>query len=216
MRTLIDGYNLMHARGLMQGKFAPDAFRKARHRFLADLAAAMDPVEDHQTTVVFDASKPPHDRPARQKLKGIEIVFAVGDENADERIEKLIAAHSAPKSLTVVSSDLRIRQAAERRRAKVILSDDFLSNLANRRRRPETAPPPLSAEEQARDRGLSTAEAAFWMAEFADMANEPGLGERLRSSDFVPTDEEIARIEREVREEDGTVKTPRKEERRGS
>ncbi len=202
MRTLIDGYNLMHARGLMQGKFVPDAFRKARQRFLIELAAAMDPVQAHQTTVVFDASRPPHDRPARQKVKGIEVVFAVGDENADERIEKLIAGHSAPKSLTVVSSDLRVRQAAEHRRAKVVLSDDFLVGLANRKRMPVTAPPPLSAEEQARNRGLSSSEAAFWMAEFADVANEPGIGERLRSSDFVPTDEEIARIEEEIRRED--------------
>jgi hypothetical protein len=202
MRTLIDGYNLMHARGLMQARFAPDGFRKARQRFLAELAAAMDPVEAHQTTVVFDASKPPHDRPSRQMVKGIEVVFAVGDENADERIEKLIAAHSAPKSLTVVSTDLRVRQAAERRRAKVILSDEFLFGLANRRCKPETLPPPLSAEEQARNRGLSSSEAEFWMAEFADVATEPGVSERLRSSDFVPTDEEIARIEREIREED--------------
>jgi predicted RNA-binding protein with PIN domain len=197
MRTLIDGYNLMHARGLMQGKFAPDAFRKARHRFLADLAAAMDPVEAHQTTVVFDASTPPHNRPSRQKVKGIEVVFAVGDENADERIEKLIASHSAPRSLTVVSSDLRVRQAAERRRAKVVLSDDFLSGLSNRRRKPEAAPA-LSAEEQARNRGLSTTESAFWMAEFADLADEPGIKEGLRASDFVPTDDEIARIQAEI------------------
>src|SRR4051812_12220179 len=118
MRTLIDGYNLMHARGLMERRFGPGGFHKVRHRFLIELAAALDPTEAHQTTVVFDASRPPRDRPERQTLKGIEVLFSVGDENADARIEALIAAHSAPRSLTVVSSDHRVRQAAARRRAR--------------------------------------------------------------------------------------------------
>ena len=39
------------------------------------------------------------------------------------------------------------------------------------------------------------------MAEFAHLVDEPGVREGLRASDFVPTDEEIARIEREVRDE---------------
>ena len=54
---------------------------------------------------------------------------------------------------------------------------------------------------KARSRGLSASETEFWLAEFADVANEPGVREALRASDFVPTDEEIARIEREIREE---------------
>lgn len=203
MRILIDGYNLMHARGLMDRKFSPESFRKARRRFLLDLATALDPVDAHQTTVVFDASKPPHDRPERAMLKGIEVIFAVGDENADARIELLIAAHSAPKSLTVVSSDQRVRQAAARRRATVVLSDEFLSKLTESRKRArKQAESSMTAEEQARSAGLAPREAAFWLAEFAHVAEEPGVREALRASDFVPTDEEIARIEREILDED--------------
>ena len=33
------------------------------------------------------------------------------------------------------------------------------------------------------------------------VVDEPGMRDALRASDFVPTDEEIARIEREVRDE---------------
>ena len=55
MRTLIDGYNVMFAAGLMARRFGPDGFRKVRQRFLNDLAATLDPVEAHLTTVVFDA-----------------------------------------------------------------------------------------------------------------------------------------------------------------
>ena len=53
----------------------------------------------------------------------MSIIFALGDENADARIEQLIAAHSAPKSLTVVSTDRRVRQAANRRKARSITSE---------------------------------------------------------------------------------------------
>src|SRR5438093_12747477 len=109
MRTLIDGYNLMHAVGLLGRRFGPDGFRRARLRFLNDLAAALGPVEAHQTTIVFDAAAPPEHAPRESTHKGLTVLFAVGDENADERIELLIAQHSAPKSLTVVSSAHRVR-----------------------------------------------------------------------------------------------------------
>ncbi len=202
MKTLIDGYNVMHARGLMPGKFGPDGLRKVRHRFLVELAAALDPAEAEETTVVFDAAAPPADRPDRMKLKGLTVLFAVGDENADARIEALIAAHSAPRSLTVVSTDLRVRQAAQRRRAHAVTSDDYLAGLSGGRKgRIELPPPKPTAEEVSRRDGLSATEAAFWLAEFADLADEPAVREGLRASDFVPTDDEIARIEREVRDE---------------
>ncbi len=210
MRTLIDGYNVMHARGLMSRKFGPNDFHKVRHRFLVDLAAALPPIEAHQTTVVFDASHPPADRPERARLKGIEVIFAVGDENADARIEKLISAHSAPRTLTVVSTDLRVRQAASRRKATAITSDDYLAKLADRRKvRDSPEPPSVSAEEKARMRGLPAAEADFWLAEFAHVADEPGVKDSLRAGDFVPTDDEIARIEEEIRRE-GEGRRPRR------
>ncbi len=202
MRTLIDGYNVMHAKGLMDRKFGPDGLRKVRDRFLAELVAAISPIDAHQTTVVFDAADPPRDRPSQARYKGLTIVYAVDDENADERIEKLIAAHSNPKSLTVVSTDLRVRQAAERRRAKVVLADDFLAGLTDRRSKKDEPAPSVSREEKARMQGLSGEEAQFWLKTFAHVGEEPGMKEALRASDFVPTDEEIARIEREIREED--------------
>src|SRR5205807_1016138 len=115
-----DGYNVMHARGLMDRKFGPDGLRKARHRFLVDLADSLDQADAQATTVVFDARTPPDHLPNRQKLRGITIIFAVGDESADARIVSMINAHSAPKSLTAISTDRQIRQAAERRKSKVM------------------------------------------------------------------------------------------------
>ena len=134
MRTLIDGYNLMFALGLLGKRHGPDGFRKVRTRFLNDLATALGAVSSHQTTIVFDASDPPGHLPRESTYKGMTIVFAVDDESADERIERLIAAHSAPKSLTVVSTDHRIRQAANRRRARALTADVFWQELETRKR----------------------------------------------------------------------------------
>jgi uncharacterized protein len=201
MRLLIDGYNLMYAVGLLGKRFGPDGFRKVRRRFLNDLADALGAIEAHQTTVVFDAAAPPDDLPRALVYKGITVLFAVDDDDADSRIERLIAGHSAPKMLTVVSSDHRIRQAAARRRARVETADAFWSRLEGRRAQPRAAPPPLSPEERARLHGLAPEEAQEWVAAFRHVADEPEAREALGSGGFVPTDEEIARIEREIEEE---------------
>src|SRR3954470_14985209 len=77
MRLLIDGYNLMYALGLMGRRFGPEGFRQVRTRFLNDLAAALDPLEAHQTTVVFDAAEPPDHVPHELRHQGLTVLFAV-------------------------------------------------------------------------------------------------------------------------------------------
>lgn len=202
MRTLIDGYNLMHAVGLMSRRFGPDGFRKVRQRFLNDLADLLEPVEAHQTTIVFDAATPPANAPLKSRHKGLTVIYSVGDENADARLEWLIAHHSAPKSLTVVSSDHRVRDAASRRKATVLTADEFWTRIKDRKGRapPRPAPAP-TAEELARQHGPTSEEAAYWLDAFADLVDAPETRQALRSDDFVPTDDDIARIEREVEDE---------------
>src|SRR3954465_5533660 len=125
----------MFAGSLPGRRLGPDGLRKVRDRFLSHLAAAFGAIEAHQTTVVFDAAAPPDRAPREARHKGLTVVFAVDDEDADERIEHLIAPHSAPKGLTVVSSDPRLRQAATRRKARAVTSEDYWSELEARRSR---------------------------------------------------------------------------------
>jgi len=204
MRLLIDGYNLMHAAGLLGRPLGPEGFRKVRRRFLNDLAAALDPVDAQQTTVVFDASAPPADLPGEVHHKGLTVVFAVDDEDADARIEWLIAHDATPKTLTVVSSDRRIRRAAQRRRSQVLVSEAFLDRLDLRkeRRQAPVEPPPPTEEDLAREQGLTAEEAAFWENEFQDLAIDPQIEPQLRSEPPLLTDDEIAEIEREIERED--------------
>lgn len=199
MRILIDGYNVMYAVGLLGKRLGPDHFRKARQRFLGRLARALGAVDAHQTTVVFDAATPPEEFPAVASFQGITVIYAVGDENADARIEQLIAQHPAPKSLTVVSSDQRIRHAAARRKARALTADAFLDQLE--------APPrpaaPSAPAEPARERALSARESAYWQEVFADVDDDPATQEALHQAPALLSDEDIAAIEREVEREFG-------------
>jgi predicted RNA-binding protein with PIN domain len=199
MRTLIDGYNLMFAAGLMGQRFGPDRFRKVRHRFLNDLAATLDPVDAHLTTVVFDANDAPGHIPASGRHKGITVLYAVDHDSADERIEELIAHHSSPKTLTVVSSDHRIQRAATRRKARVLSADEFLTRMDGLKGRKK--PPEPSPEAPARQEVPTAQEAAYWLEEFRELAESEEAREVARGDPSFPTDEELARIEREVEEE---------------
>ncbi len=201
MRYLIDGYNLMYAGGLLGKRLGPKGFRTVRTRFLNDLADTLGPLDASQTTVVFDASAAPADVPRSSPHKGLSVIFAVDDENADERIEHLIAAHSVPKTLTVISSDRRIRTAATRRKALSVTAEEFWDQLDARKRRrfhapaePQPAPRPAAVP-------LSAEESAFWLHEFGELDQSPETRKALNAEPAFLTDEEIAEIERQVERE---------------
>ncbi len=202
MLWLIDGYNLMHAAGALDGREQRrELFHRKRRRFLSDLADALGPERCRETTVVLDASTPPADFPLETVYQGLNLIFALSDENADARIEHLIAAHSAPKSLTVVSSDRRIRQAARRRRARTLSADEFLDVLARfqaDKRHEMTSQNPATPRSLDRDAPLSAEEAAHWMAEFGELDAAPETKEAFSPGATLLTDDEIARIQKEI------------------
>jgi predicted RNA-binding protein with PIN domain len=215
MRLLIDGYNVMYALGLLGKRLGPDGFRKVRTRFLNDLADTLGAVEAHLTTVVFDAADPPADLPRATTHKGLSVVFAVDDENADERIVRLIAEHSSPRTLTVVSSDLHIRRAATRRKARSLTADAFLAELDARKRR-KPAGPATRDRDRDRERAPTPEEAAYWLNEFRALAEGPETRDVFERTPGIPTDAEIAEIEREVERELGSDPRPGRSDSRGS
>jgi predicted RNA-binding protein with PIN domain len=205
MLWLIDGYNLMHAVGAISREVCTrEAFRRRRRTFLNRLADALGAERASETTVVFDASVPPGDFPLEATYKGMTIVFAVADESADARIEKMIATHSAPKSLSVISSDRRIRQAARRRKARTLAAGDFLDEL-DRFQSQRSATRRMHSAENARPSDDKTPPAAgdaqYWMEAFANLETAPENDDAFLSSSSLLTDAEIARIEREIDEE---------------
>lgn len=131
MLILIDGYNVI-APIAPPGRGATDRWlQDERQRLIDRLSAALPPAMARRTTVVFDAAAAPPGLESRFIRHGIEVEFAVGYAEADDRLEELIAAHSSPKRLTVVSSDHRVQTAARRRGALAIDSDHWLDRLAD-------------------------------------------------------------------------------------
>jgi uncharacterized protein len=204
MRWLIDGYNLMHAGGRLGPKLSRDGFRRARRRFLDELSAAVGPQAARQTTVVFDASVHPGDFALDAHYRGLGILFALGDENADARIEQLIAADADPRTLTVVSSDHRIRQAAVRRRAKSMTADQYwelIDDLKERSRIKAKTEVPFTTAPRDRQPQPVADESAHWLETFRDVDDLPEIQEALTPNRALLTDAEIAEIEREVERE---------------
>ena len=137
MSVLIDGYNLMYVAGIVGHGRGPGGLQRSRLALLNFLAASLDPREVPRTTVVFDSHDAPWGLPRSLQHHGITVRFAAKYEEADDLIEELIAADSAPRRLVVVSSDHRIQRAARRRRAKAADSDVWYAELIRMRRERE-------------------------------------------------------------------------------
>lgn len=130
---LIDGYNLLHAAGMARTRYGPGDFERVRNRLLRLLAFRLDLDERVRTTIVFDAALNDEQNGNRQQVcEQLTVIFSPYGVDADTVIEQLIAAHSSPKQLSVVSDDQRLRTAAQRRRATPIASETFFRDLMDR------------------------------------------------------------------------------------
>jgi hypothetical protein len=182
MRYLIDGYNLLHAMGVLAGRTGPGGLEKARLRLLGLLSSAHGK-DASDITVVFDAAAAPRDAPTEQVYQGLHVRFAHRQE-ADDVIEDLIRHDAAPRQLAVVSDDHRIQQAARRRRCLAVKCGDYLDELDRRRRRPAT-----STEEPAKPDRVPRGETERWLDEFADLDRDPRLRELFAPPEFFAEEE---------------------------
>ncbi|HZV05414.1 MAG TPA: NYN domain-containing protein [Gemmataceae bacterium] len=172
MRYLIDGYNLLHAMGILSGKVGPHGLEQARLALLGRVRGDHGGHTD-DVTVVFDASRAAPGAAAEEEYHGIHIRYAL-DGEADEVIEALIQRDSTPRQLMVVSDDHRIQQAGRRRHCPVRGCLDYLEEM-ERRRRVKQTPPDASVKPQ----GVSSEEAQHWLREFADLVDDPKWREAL-------------------------------------
>lgn len=121
---LIDGYNLMHAVGPVGGRRGKSQLSQNRAEFLRRLNKKLNADLHADTVVVFDGANDSGPIPSASTA-GVVVHFAGLKADADSEIERLLASHSAPKQVLVVSSDHRLHKAARRRRAFAIDSDVF-------------------------------------------------------------------------------------------
>ncbi len=171
---IIDGYNLLNATGIAPRGDGPGNLERSRVALLNFLAAAIEPDERPRTTVVFDAGEDaPRGLPRTLNFNEMTVRFATGYENADALIEELIRADTAPRSLTIVSSDHQLQRAAKRRRANAVDSDRWYAELVRRRSKPWRSD---KKHESAKPQSPpSASEVEYWLDEFSedDPSNDP-------------------------------------------
>ncbi len=146
MSVIIDGYNLISAVGIIAAGVGPGSLERARLALLNFLAESLDADEVAATTVVFDAKNSPPGLPRTVSHRNLTVRFAARYPDADSLIEELIHEQSAPRKLTVVSSDHRIQRAARRRKAAAVDSDVWYNTLVKRRRQRQAAAASTQAE----------------------------------------------------------------------
>jgi hypothetical protein len=188
MALLIDGYNLLHASGILPRGLGPGGLERSRLALLNFLVDSLEPSELQRSAIVFDAPENVRGRPSEFVHRGLQVYFARGPEGADERIEELIKLDSVPRKLIVVSSDHRLHRAAKRRRATPIDSDIWHRQLVARRFAPPTQPaaparptPPDGSDE-----------VAYWLERFG--IDEQALAAELEAP-AVPEPEPVVEAE---------------------
>ncbi len=120
MPLLIDGYNVLHETmppplaGLDEGRLC--------------VALSRSVFRNERSVVVCDGRPKPL-RASESPVDGVELVFSGAGRSADDVIIAMIEADSAPRRLTVVSSDRKIRAAGRKRRVRVWSSAEFIARL---------------------------------------------------------------------------------------
>lgn len=150
---LIDGDNFAHA----LASAGRDADRASVCRLLGAMAAA-----GQRVSVVFDGRRLPAASVHEIAAEGVEVSYS-GDREADAVIEERIARSSAPRRLTVVSTDWRVRKAARKRRCTSVTSEEFVRRVLtelSREQRPARREPPEKFH------GPSPEDARRWQEEF--------------------------------------------------
>lgn len=151
MPLLIDGYNLL--RVIQRQEAMADLDEAGLVRFLTEyLRRTRD-----RGQIIFDGIGPP-DKTPLGGFTNIEIVFSGSIRDADTIIEEKIQSCSAPRSLSVISSDLRLITAAKRRKAHPIRSELFWDQVCKQLEKEPPRPEPKEKQQ-----GISRAETQQWL-----------------------------------------------------
>ncbi len=154
---IIDGYNLLwavHKIDQEYGELADVQLCRIVGRYLKTIG--------EKGEIIFDGTGP-RDKSEFDNTADVEVLFVGAGTDADTVIEEKIKANTAPKRLTVVSTDRRLRRAARTRRAAAIKSEDFWREVCKQLSRKNRGKKREPGEKQW---GLSTGETEQWMKFF--------------------------------------------------
>ncbi len=126
MPYLIDGYNLYHA----AKKFHADWRDLTVLQLCLMINEHMKRIKD-RAEIIFDGYSPAGRAEVIEERRFIDLIYG-GATDADTLIEQYIRDNTAPRRLTVISSDRRIRTAAKRRKALALTSLEYLETMLKR------------------------------------------------------------------------------------
>jgi len=155
MPVIIDGHNLLHS--IQQT--GEDSELISRIQLCRILSGYLKLI-DENGEIVFDGMGP-KDKSGFDNISNLEVFFAGLGSDADTVIEDKIKANTAPRRLTVVSSDRRLRDAARARKSTAVKSQVFWSNLCKQLSRKRTIKEPASKRQ-----GISESETEQWLKFF--------------------------------------------------
>jgi predicted RNA-binding protein with PIN domain len=152
---IIDGYNLLHT--IRKTEEGSEALSDVD---LCHILSTYFKLTGEKAEIIFDGTGPP-DKSGFNGVSNPEIFFSGRGTDTDTVIEDKIKTSTAPKGLTIISSDRRLRQAARARKATPVKSDVFWADLRKQlsRKRPVKEP-------AGKRRGLSEGETKQWLAFF--------------------------------------------------
>jgi predicted RNA-binding protein with PIN domain len=155
MPFLIDGYNLLR---WIQN--ADEDFQSINDIWMCLIIDRFLKLTAKKGRIIFDGVGPP-DKSGFKSLRNLKVFFAGASVEADKVIEDMIKSDTAPKRLTVVSSDLRIKKAACARKAVSVKSEVFWVRLVKFLARRVKSPEPKEKRI-----GISQGETELWMKLF--------------------------------------------------
>ncbi|MDD5326416.1 MAG: NYN domain-containing protein [Phycisphaerae bacterium] len=155
MPIIVDGHNLLHS----INKADPDSGSVSDVQLCRAIGKYLRLINE-KGEVVFDGTGP-RDKSGFDNIDNLEVSFAGARSDADTVIEDKIKANTAPKRLTIVSSDRRLRDAARKRKATVEKSLDFWDNLCKQLSRKRGI-----AEPKGKRHGLTDGETDLWLKIF--------------------------------------------------
>ncbi len=155
MPIIIDGHNLLHT-----VRKTDEELQSISDIQLCQVISRYLKLIREKGEIVFDGTGP-KDKSGFDNIANLEVLFVGRATDADTVIEHKIRLNTAPKRLTIVSSDHRLRKAAQARKATTLKSEAFWAGLQkqfSRKKKPK--------EPAEKRRGLNESETKLWMQFF--------------------------------------------------
>ena len=182
---LIDGYNLIKASQLFQGR--GDTLERARSRLQQALAAYGRRSDKHITLYYDGTGESPSATSASDSRVTIE--FSRYPQQADDLIAQAVAKKHGAKWLRVISSDRAVQRCAARHKIRSTCSEDFLDELTGPVQEPSEPTLAPDSDGTEADPSLDPAELDQWEALFRKEADETPTATDRDGTEARPSDE---------------------------